>query len=67
MIKSEEGIVRYKGSDNEIRADLICIFRALSQGDIVDGEEDARFLYWLAHVDEDGLGRIKKKLEDLMI
>jgi len=48
MIKSKEGTVKYKGSKAEIRADLICLFRALGEEKIIDNEQDILELYRVA-------------------
>lgn len=74
MIKSKEGTVKYKGRDEEVRADLICIFRALNKENVIEDEDDVLSLYKLACLDEreldnmlaDQLQKIKDKLEDLL-
>lgn len=74
MIKSKEGTVKYKGRDEEVRADLFCIFRALNKENVIEDEDDVLSLYKLACLDEreldnmlaDQLQKIKDKLEDLL-
>lgn len=74
MIKSKEGAVKYKGRDEEVRADLICIFRALNEGNVIEDEDDVLSLYKLARLDEheldniltNQLQKIKDILEDLL-
>lgn len=74
MIKSKEGTVKYKGRDEEVRADLVCIFRALNKENVIEDEDDVLSLYKLACLDEreldnmlaDQLQKIKDKLEDLL-
>lgn len=66
MIKSKEGEVRIKGRGTEIRAELICIFRCLSEENIVEGEDDVLSLYRLSQMSEEEVDeKIKVKLEDL--
>ncbi len=73
MIKSKEGTVKYNGREEEIRADLICIFRALNKEDIIEDEDDVLSLYKLACLDEhelnnmiaDKLQEIKEKLKNI--
>lgn len=63
MIKSKEGEIRIKGKENEVRADLICIFRALSDENIVEGEDDVLRLYRLSQMSGEELDeKIKEKL-----
>lgn len=74
MIKSKKGAVKYKGRDEEIRADLICIFRALNEENVIKDKDDVLNLYKLACLDERELGnmladqlkKINEKLEELM-
>jgi aminopeptidase-like protein len=75
MIKSKEGTVKTKGATEEIRADLTCIFRALNEGGIIDGEKDVIDLYKLACMDEseiddliaNKLKEMKEKLENIRL
>lgn len=74
MIKSKEGAVKYKGRDEEVRTDLICIFRALNEEAVIEDEDDVLSLYKLACLDKnelnnmlaDQLQKIKDTLEDLL-
>lgn len=74
MIKSKEGTVKYKGRDEEVRADLVCIFRALNKENVIEDDDDVLSLYKLACLDEreldnmlaDQLQKIKDKLEVLL-
>lgn len=63
MISSEDEIVKYRGPDNEIRADLICIFKGLSVENIIEGEEDVLLMYRLAQIDEDALEKIEEMMK----
>ena len=73
MIKSKEGNIKVKGTTEEIRGDLTCIFRALSEEDIIKEEKDVVRLYRLACMDESEiddlmnstLQELKDKLEDI--
>lgn len=66
MIKSKEGVVKYKGPDIDIRADLICIFRALSQENLIKSEQDLLNLYRMAHMSEDELnGKLIEKMKEI--
>ena len=73
MIKCKKGDIKIKGTTNEIKTDLTCIFRALSEENIIKGEKDVVFLYRLACMDESvvddlansTLQELKDKLEDI--
>lgn len=62
MIKSKEGEIRIKGKVNEIRADLVIIFRCLSDENIIEGEDDVIGLYRLSQMREELDEKIKEKL-----
>ena len=67
MIKSKEGTVKYKGSEVDIRTDLICLFRALGEEKIIDNEQDILELYRVAQMDEDEINeKIGEKLQEII-
>ena len=67
MIKSKEGAVKYKGSEVDIRADLICLFRVLGEEKIIDNEQDILELYRVAQMDEDEISeKIGEKLQEII-